>query len=550
MNKSEDIELWNSAIKKLRDLEAVELCEKSLYEFCGYVWPVIDPGNEFVGGLTLEAICAHLEAVHLGHIKRLLITVPPGCTKSTICSVLFPIWCWGPRKEPWKRFINASYGESLSIRDNLRARRVLLSEAYQLHWPISLTQPATAIRFENEATGWKLATSVGGTLTGHRGDCIILDDPNNPKDVESEVVRRSTNTWFTEVVPTRLNNMETGAIIIIQQRVHMEDVAGTALSRDMIDVHLNLPMEYEPRAYVNAYVPGTEEIQTFIDDDARSVAEDDVFWRDWRSEPGELLWPERFSWRVVDKLKKELGPNAASSQLQQSPVPRGGSIIKYEWWNPFTEPKFPPLDFILATLDCAYTEDERNDPSALTIWGVYKETMTDKWGNVFMGNPKVVLMEAWDEFLPFHELVDRVLITCTVDDRPMIFRRFPVDRLVIENKASGISVYQELSRLVTQSGAFGVELYTPRGDKDARLHSVQHIFANGMVYAPLKDWAEKVKTQVGDFPYAGHDDYVDCTSMALGWLRACGFTPTREEAMEEWDTELAYKKKLAPLYPC
>lgn len=534
-------ELLAAAARKLGDIETREACENSLLDFTAAMWPIIDPGQPFVSGYALEAICAHLEAVHFGHIKRLLITVPPGCTKSTLCSVMYPIWVWGPRREPFRRFINASYAESLSLRDNLRARRIVSSEMFQSMWPLALTQPATAINFQNEQTGWKYATSVSGALTGYRGDCIILDDPNNPQEVESEAVRRSTNQWLTEVVPTRLNNMDLGSIILMQQRVHMEDAAGTWIKRGMAEVHLNLPMEYEPRAYVNAYMPDSDQIQTLVDDDARNVSEDDVFWRDWRSEPGELLWPERFSASVVAKLSRDLGPTATAAQLQQMPVPRGGAIIKTDFWRLWKEPQYGLLDYILATVDTAYTDDERNDPSAMTIWGVKKDQY---------GNPQIILMYAWQDFLGFHELIDKIILTCTVDQRQLGMLRFPVDRVIIENKAAGISAAQELGRLAGQSGAFGVDLFTPRGDKVARLHAVEHIFASGMVYAPSKDWAEEVIDQVASFPYTSHDDYVDCTSMAMAWLRGVGFTPTREETDADLREELRFKGRLPPLYPC
>ena len=219
------------------------------------------------------------------------------------------------------------------------------------------------------------------------------------------------------------------------------------------------------------------------------------------------MWPERFDEQQVVLLEKTLGPWATAGQLQQRPEPAGGGVIKREWWQLWPDDAFPPFDFIVASLDTAYTTKQENDFSALTVWGVWygstdtRATRTvNRYGasaealpdsGSIDGLPKVMLMTAWQERLELHELVEKVAKTC---------RTLKVDKLLIENKASGISVSQEMRRMYGHED-FAVQLVDPKAqDKLARLYSVQALFSEGMVYAPDRAWADMVITQVGQFP--------------------------------------------------
>ena len=261
-----------------------------------------------------------------------------------------------------------------------------------------------------------------------------------------------------------------------------------------------------------------------------------------------------------------MGPWATASQFQQSPSPRGGGIIKRSYWSLWDDEeakaqgltdanKYPPMDYIVASLDPAYTERKENDPSALTVWGIWQKggstarrllsrdgevsTLIDDRDTI----PCVMLMHAWEKRLPIHGsevvrepgenqrafrerqlgaygLVEHVIETCN---------RYNVDMLLIEAKASGLSVAQEIKRL-NRTASWGVYLSNPGNlDKVARAYAVQPIFANGAVYAPDKDWADKVITQAETFPKAKHDDYVDATTQALKYLRERNFLRRPEE---------------------
>ena len=236
----------------LRDIEAAYY-ESSLYEFLKAGWRYIDP-NPYVDSWHLGAIAEHLEAVKDGQITRLIINQPPRTSKSSML-VAFDPWVWAQAHKtdtsgPGVQFLHASYAQNLSIRDSVKTRRLIESPWYQKYWGnrVSITTDQnTKTRFDNNQGGYRLATSVGGTLTGEGGGIIIIDDPHNAVEAESEAVRNSTLEWFDNSLSTRLNNPRTGAIILVMQRLHEEDLTGHILSSDAGQdwVHLMLPMRYE-----------------------------------------------------------------------------------------------------------------------------------------------------------------------------------------------------------------------------------------------------------------------------------------------------------------
>src|SRR4051812_23813229 len=225
-----------------------EAAEGRLIDFIRLMWPAVEPMRPFVNGWVIEAICEHLEAVTSGEIQRLLFNVPPGTLKSLATNVFWPAWEWGPLDLPSTRYVTFSYAQNLTLRDNIRFRQVVMSDLYRRLWGERFGPSAdqfNIIKVANDKTGWKFASSAGGTGTGERGDRVIIDDPNNVKEAESEKIRSSTNTWFLEVLPSRLNDLDEGAIVVIQQRTHEDDVSGTILTNGLGYEDLCIPMEYE-----------------------------------------------------------------------------------------------------------------------------------------------------------------------------------------------------------------------------------------------------------------------------------------------------------------
>lgn len=514
---------------RLLDSANKELAERHLYEFHKQGWGNIDPAS-FVDGWHLDAIGEHVEGVMRGQIRKLLINQPPRTDKSTFCSVCLPPWTWAQKPDkryplmgPGVQFLYASYAQSLSVRDSVKSRRLIESPWYQKNWGdrFHLTgDQNTKIRFETNKGGYRLATSVDGALTGEGGAIIVVDDPHNTRDAESEAVRESTLAWWDESMSTRLNDPKTGAFIIVMQRLHENDLSGHILSKDEGEwTHLMLPMRYEP-ARTCVTVMGFE---------------------DPRTEEGELLWPDRFGEPEVIALERSLGPYAAAGQLQQSPSPRGGGIIKRDWWQMWPPEgqeaawqipvevedqvtgelktvyrnTFPDFEYIIASCDTAYTEKQENDYSACVVLGVFRDHKQ---------HPKIMLIQAWQERLELHALVTKILRTC---------EKRGCDAVVVEAKASGKSVAQEIRRLM-RPGAFNVTEYDPKnGDKVARMYAVQPLFSAGTVYAPDTSWAELVIAQTETFPKGAHDDLVDALAQGLQYLRKRGLAQLTYEAEED-----------------
>jgi predicted phage terminase large subunit-like protein len=522
---------------QLLDLDRAD-CEESLYVFLKSAWKYIDPAP-WKDSWAVDAICEHLQAVVDGQIKRLIINVQPRIGKSNTVSVAFPAWVWAQSETshtsgPGVPMLYASYADKLSLRDSVKCRRLIESSWYQERWGDRFQLTAdqnTKSRFGNDKGGDRLITSIGAGTTGEGGNIICIDDPNAANDIESEATTQTTIDWWTTTMPTRVNDEES-AFIIIQQRLGEDDLTGHILEFESEGwTHLCLPGRYEPeRSFPTS-----------------------IGWKDPRTEPGQLLWPERFTEEYLKRLEKSMGPYTFAGQIQQRPEPKGGGIIKREWWRLYNREIYPEFDFVLGVVDTAYTEDTMNDPSGMIVWGVYSDDkpvaptrIVDQNGNAIRMNaaysefaPKVLLSYAWDEHLELHKLVEKVAATCL---------KFKVDLLVIENKASGISVAQEIRRLYSRE-KFGVELFDPKSqDKTARLYSVQHLFAEGIIHSPETKWSERVMTQVGMYPKGKHDEYVDLTSMGLRKLRDMGLLVRQAEREAEMEAEKAYTGRQEPLY--
>lgn len=525
--------------KELKDIEIAEereLCEDQLLYFLEKAWPYVD-GSPFMPCWAIDAMVDHLEAVTLGHIKRLLINIPPRCGKTTLASVVFPAWTWARRKKsylsgPQVKFLCASYGHQLSLQASNQSRRLLESPWFQSLWPNQIIfrgDQNAKHNYENTAGGARVATSVSGSLIGLGGDCLIADDLNNTQDVESEAERESVKEFWKEFHSTRLNNPKESAIINIQQRLDVMDVSGLileAVERDEEDwIHLCIPMSYDPsRSYVTVKLPQYE---------------DDEPYDDPRTEDGELMWEERFDRAAVENLERQLGPYMAAGRLQQLPFPKGGGIIQDIWWNNWSEEarlyglewnnaqgklkEFPQMELVVGSIDTAMKEDEENDFSAMTVWGIWLDRAR---------NRRAMLMFAWEEHLALHGkrpiqdpgepdvvyrvrvekafgLCERVAATC---------KRYKVQRLLIEDKTRGHDLAAEIRRLYAHEN-WGVEMVEPQKDKVTRTHSIVPMFTDGAVWAPNTKWADKVIKNCAQFPKGANDDLHDTVTQFLKWAR-------------------------------
>ncbi len=473
--------------------------ESSLYEFVKQSWDTVEPGIAFIPSWHIESICEHLEAVSAGEIRRLLINIPPRHSKSTIVSVMWPIWEW--IAQPEQKFLAASYSSVLSTRDNLKARRLVQSPWYRERWGhifgLAGDQNAKQ-RFENDRTGYRIATSVGGTATGEGGSRLILDDPHGAQDAQSDAMRGAALEWFDMVWSTRLNNPKTDAMVTVMQRLHEKDISGHILEDIGGWEHVCIPAEWDGqsrRTVIGPYDP--------------------------RKVRGELICPDRFGPVEITALKQLLGEYGSAGQLQQSPAPAGGGMLKtdhFQMWP--ADKQLPQLEFVIQSYDTAFTESTTGDPSACTVWGIF----THK--NV----RNAMLLDAWDEHLSYPDLRTKVIEEWTAEyggskgahtGQPTRPRR--PDRVLVEAKASGQSLIQDLRR-----AKIPVIPYNPgNADKVARGHQAAPVLELDLLWIPeskknpgqFVSWAQPLIKQMSKFPVSEHDDLTDTATQAIIFLK-------------------------------
>ena len=474
----------------LRDEIDAELATRSLREFVRLAWPVVEPSTPFVPGWHIDAIVEHLEAVTYGQIRNLLINVPPRHMKSLLVSVFWPAWEW--IRWPERRWLYSSYGAQLSIRDSVQCRRLIESTWYQARWGdrFALTSDQnTKGRFDNDRSGYRLSTSVGGAVTGEGGDRILCDDPNNVNEVESDSVRKTTNDWFDVVMSTRVNDPKTAGKVVVMQRCHQQDLSGHLLEQGGWE-HLCLPAEYEGPSNLTS-----------------------IGWSDPRSTHGELLWPERFGPEEIESLKRSLGSYGTAGQLQQRPSPAGGGLLKRHWfrfWQPrganlppvmvrlpdgtmqaIIAPEVPYVEEQIQSWDCAFKDLETSDYVVGQVWG--------RQGSAY---------------LLLDQVRDRMDCPTTVKAVRQLSHRWQgsVAKL-IEDKANGSAVIQMLTHDIP-----GILPVTPEGGKVARAQAVSPLIEAGNVYLPhpqFMPWVNDFIEECAAFPNGAHDDQVDAMTQAL-----------------------------------
>lgn len=487
-----------------------------LHAFVKAAWPVLEPGRPFIDGWHLEAVASHLEAVSRGDIRLLIINVPPRSTKSTTVSVCWTPWEWGPGGAPESRFLYSSYAGSLAIRDSLKARRLIQSPWYQELWghcfEFAGDQNAKG-RFENDCTGYRLASSVGGLGTGEGGKYIVSDDPHNVVESESDAVRASTVDWWRESMSTRLDDPKTGAHVIVMQRTHAQDVSGYELKEQADEfkrgeaVHLMLPAEFEPARRCVTMVKGKE------------------FFRDPRKKEGELLCAERFGPRELTRLKTRLGSYGAAGQLQQRPAPAGGGLFKRSWFPLWpADAPIPKLEFVIQSYDTACTDQTRNDPTAFEAWGIFWHEMR--------GCHCALLLDCWQEWMMYPALRRKARAEFKTaygpDDEKVPGRGARrADVVLIEDKSSGISLRQDLFAAGVPAAPFN----PGHADKTARASIASPIAELKLFYLPEskinpgkpRDWAEPFLEALEVFPNSDDDHMVDAFTQMARYVRDAGW---------------------------
>lgn len=467
------------------------VAERDLLGFFIHFWDCFEQNNRFVPNWHFGAIADYLMAVMDGDIKRLAVMLPPRHGKSLLLSVAFPAFCWAqmprvgaddlplPLYGPSAKFLYFSYGDRLSNEMSVKCRDLIRSPKYRATFGdrFQLKRDADQkSKFDTDKGGYRLASSVGGAGTGFGGDCLVVDDPHNTREAESEQKRGEAVRWFREVLPSRRNNPDKSSLILVQQRVHEDDCAGFVVGKQQELGYqvVCLPAFYEPDHPFH-------------------------YFRDPRQIPGDALWPDQWNEDALTDLSEELGSHAFAGQYQQRPAPREGGLFKR---NHFTIEGTPPPNIkkIVRSWDFAGTAPSKanKDPDytvgvkmALTYDGDFIVLDVIR----FQGTPREV------------ELA--VMNTAGADGQG-VFITIPKDPA----QAGKYQTDYYLRKLYK----YKVIAVPPIGSKENRADPFAIKVEGGMVSLIRGNWNDAYLDELCVFPASKHADQVDASADAFGFL--------------------------------
>lgn len=437
---------------------------EGMREFVKRAWPIVEPAR-YVHGWHIDAITDHLEAVATGEIRRLIINVPPGSSKSLLCSVHFPAWLW--TWDQTRKFVCASFDRDLALRDARKHRAILENDWYVRRWPeVRLTHELVrkASEFQNTAGGFRYSCSVGGGVTGRHGDILIIDDPTAP-DISGrhDVTRNNLSRarlWWQARMASRAAEVGKLAVVLIMQRLHANDLTGYFMGEGGWTL-LRLPMRYETQ---------------------------DAWPSDPRTQDGELLCPARADEAGVRELEKSMGPHVRAAQLQQRPTDVAGGIFKREWFE-HRYKTLPEHGTWIQSWDCAFKGKDDSD----FVCG----------GALLASGGKFYIVDVDRERRTF-------LDTCAAILRMRV--KYPrAIRILVEDAANGAAVQDALEEEVP-----GIDLVKPQGGKVSRANAVSGLWEAGDVLLPERAlWLDDFIDEHLQFPYGANDDQVDMETQGL-----------------------------------
>jgi predicted phage terminase large subunit-like protein len=460
--------LSDDALRKYAQLMERELAFKrkmaakaKFLPFVKEMWP------GFISGRHHKIMAEKLELVAQGKLKRLIINMPPRHTKSEFASYLFPAWMVGLK--PDMKIMQATHTADLSIRFGRKVKNLMETKDYQNIFDVKLRSDSkAAYRWETDDGGEYYASGVGGNIAGRGADLFIVDDPHSEQDAQSPTALENAWDWYTAGPRQRLQ--PGGAIIIVMTRWGDNDLTARLLKQSAQD----------PKA------------------DQWEVVEFPAIF-----DNGEALWPEYWKLEELEKIKASIPLAKWNAQYLQKPTSDTASIIKRDWWKPWTKEQVPRLHYVMQSYDTAYLKTRTADFTAIHTWGVFYPNEDSP--------PNAILLDAKKGRWEFPDL-KRIAME--------EYKYWEPEVVLIEAKAAGMPLTQEL-----RSSGIPVANFTPsRGnDKHVRMNSVAPLFEAGLVWYPETSWAEEVIEEMASFPYAEHDDHCDAATQALMRFRQGGF---------------------------
>lgn len=456
--------------------EIATMVREDLKAFLIKVFEMLNPGQTFRDNWHIDAICHQLALCYIGKTKRLIITLPPRHLKSLCSSIAFVLWFLG--KRPYAHIICASYSEDLAVSFANERRKLMQTKWYKKVFPNARISKTKNTETETVITkgGRIVSTSVGGTLTGKGGNLIIIDDPIKADDAMSDVERKRVNDWFRNTVYTRLNDPKNDIIVIVMQRVHMNDLVGEVLELEEWEV-LDLP--------------------SIAQEDQEIEIDEGVF---YHRKEGDVLHPEHCDLAELEKRRAILGSPGFSAQYLQRPVPPGGVIFLRKWFRSF-DPNLirHRVERIWQSWDTA---------SQVNDWNCYSVCLTF---GVIEG--RVCLLHVYRDRLEYPALRAKIIKHA---------QNWGAERVLIEKASTGLALLQD----IIGKTHFSVIPFPVRGDKITRAEQASAIVEAGRVFLPEDaPWLADFLKEVLAFPGSKYDDQVDALSQILWYLDHCPKPP-------------------------
>ena len=447
------------------------LLRADLRFFIQKVFTTVSPGELYLHNWSVDAIVRELMRIHFGKSRRLLINQPPRSLKSICVSVAYVAWLLG--HDPTRRVIVVSYSGDFAAELHRQFRMVIAAPWFAEAFPELRLAKETGYEIVTSHGGSRYATSVGGTVTGLGADLIIVDDPLNANELHSETARKRVIEWYGGTLVSRLNDKQTGSIIVVMQRLHEDDLAGHLLRQGGWN-HLNLPA-------------------IALEDEIIELGHGRTKLR----HIGDVLHPERENREVLEAIKAEVGSLLFSAQYQQQPVPAEGNLIRRSWFKTYDDlPVGPSITRIVQSWDVAMMTSGRNDYSACSTWLVHKND--------------AYLVHVYRARLEYPNLRRKVI--------GMAAER-GATTVLIEDAGPGMNLLQDL-RATMPSGMTRPIGMKPEGSKLDRMVAQSAKIEAGHVHLPKTAlWLGEFLTELLSFPNGRHDDQVDSVSQFLRWLQ-------------------------------
>lgn len=491
-----------------RDIEGSRARCRTLAGFVREAWHVLEPSTPYIDGWHIDAICAHLEAVTYGRFNRLLMNVPPGSSKSLIVSVMYPAWEWGPAGLPHLRYLSTSHSQNFTNRDCRRMRVLVTSEWYQRRWgDVVEIVGSGEKRYSNTARGERDGRPFP-SLTGGRGDRVLIDNPHTTETAESDAERDNAIRIFRESIPQRINDPEKSAIIVIMERMHSKDISAEAIKAGY--VHLMIPMEFEP--------------------ERRCVTPlGDI---DPRTHDGELMCPARWPQEVIERDRSTMTAYAWAGQMQQRPAPREGGMFKRHWFDVVRAA--PAGCRWVRGWDLAATKSSTAAYTAGVLLGRYG-------GEYYVADVRRERGSAGD--------VEKLIRNTAAQD----VSRYGNVRISIPQDP-GQSGKMQAQYLVKQLAGYVVRATPESGSKPDRAEPVSAQAEVGNVHLIEGDWNEAFLDELSNFPNGDYLDQADALSRAFAELVGLGDTnfnardasPGEDSAVMAEDSPFAMETEGAP----